>query len=83
MGPLTIVQAWERETFLRLLTEPAPMVEPSFCDFCRADNPNPAAVLYLDEFYCIQHAEALLVLDQGRHGLLALPALAFSGADRG
>jgi hypothetical protein len=63
----------DRATFLRLIEA---------CDHCRVIDEVPAVVKYGDGLYCAEHANSELVLDLGRHGFLALPALAFSGADR-
>jgi hypothetical protein len=65
-----------------LHSDPLPMTWPECCDYCPVIDEVQAVVTYGDNFYCAEHAYSELVLDLGRHGLLALPALAFSGADR-
>jgi hypothetical protein len=69
----------DRATFLRLIDADFPE---DICDYCRVIDEVPAVVRYGENLYCSVHAYSELVLDLGRHGSLALPALAFSGADR-
>lgn len=78
MKPLTRVGTpayrAEREEFIAALTVPV-------CWKCQ-DTATPPVVIYEDRFWCIRHANDELILDLGRHGELAIPALAFAGLDR-
>jgi hypothetical protein len=82
MKPITSIgtayQA-EQAAILRMLEADFPT---EICDHCPVISEVPAVVKYGDNLYCAEHAYSELVLDLGRHGLLALPALAFSGASR-
>lgn len=71
--PVVPGYADDRAKFMRLLEADFPE---DICDLCPVVDEVPAAVRYGDNLYCAVHAFDELVLDLGRHGLFALPAIA-------
>lgn len=64
----------ERDEFIAAVTAP-------ICSMC-PDAATPATVRYEGRLYCAWHAFDELVLDLGRHGYLAIPALSYAGFGR-
>lgn len=66
--------ATERDRFIAAVTAP-------ICSACE-DSATPATVRYEGRLFCAPCAFDELVLDLGRHGRFALPALTYSGLSR-
>lgn len=64
----------ERDDFIAAVTAP-------ICRMC-PDEATPATVRYEGRLYCTPCAFDELVLDLGRHGYLAIPALSYAGLCR-